>query len=389
MTEFTKPLCVAPWTNILIDTNKGVKPCCAYMDQHLGDLKNQEVADIINGKEWLEVKRKLSNHEWPLGCYKGCKESEDRTGWSPRLNFQIDHFQHGQHEYDIINYESNKIIYMEFNGSNICNLACLHCNPIFSSKWHVEWKKLGWDNTEYHNTLSNTELIEKNLKQLDLSNLKFIHFKGGEPMLNDETLCVLEYVNSLGILGNLKVTIFTNGSIYNERLIELLGKAKSLQFSVSIDGTSGLFEYVRYGEGNIEKIEKLVSRINELENSILAMSVSTMAYNIFDIVNIRDLWMKWRKSYKFVPPFFNIIVTGPEYLNVCVLSDNVRKELISHLTKYQLADEFNVIINALSNDYLGDEMHNRWVDYTKKMESMRGNNILDLVPELKDELVYR
>ena len=172
-------------------------------------------------------------------------------------------------------------------------------------------------------------------------------------------------------------------------MIELLGKAKSLEFIISIDGTSGLFEYIRYGEGSIENIEKLVSKINELKNSVLAMSVSTMAYNIFDIVNIRDLWLKWKKSYKFVEPFFNIIVTHPDYLNVCVLSDDVRKELISYLTKSQLSNEFTVVISALSNDYLGDTIHNRWVEYTKKMEAMRGNNILELVPELKNELVYR
>lgn len=387
MTELTKPLCVAPWTNILVDTNKGVKPCCAYMDTHIGDIEQTDVSEIINSPDWNEIKRKLLNQEWPKGCYKGCKEQEDKTGWSPRLNFQIDHFQH---EIDAaVNYESNEILYMEFNGSNVCNLACLHCNPIFSSKWQVEWKKLKLDDIEYKNTVSNVELIEKNLKQLNLSKLKHIHFKGGEPLLNDETLCVLEHLNSLDILKNVRVTVFTNGSIYNQRLIELFGKAKQFVCSVSIDGPDKLFDYIRYGESSIEKIEKLISVVNKLDNSMLGISVSTMVYNIFKLVEIRDLWIDWRSKYKFRNPFFNIVVTHPNYLNICVLSDATRKHLIEHLTKNQIANEFEVVLTALANEYLGDEIHNKWVDYTKNIEALRGNNILDLVPELKDELVYR
>lgn len=388
MTELKKPLCIAPWTNILVDTNKGIKPCCAYMDVHIGNLKNDSVTDIINSKEWTELKTKLSNHEWPAGCDRGCNQQEIKTGWSPRLGFQLDKFQ-GKEDADVIDYESNKIIYMEFNGSNVCNLACLHCNPIFSSKWQVEWKKLAFDDREYKNTLSNVDLIKENLKQLDLSNLKFIHFKGGEPMLNDETLTVLEHVNDLGILPNIKISIFTNGSIYNERLVELLGMAKNLHFYVSVDGTGELFDYIRYGESSIEKIENLVSKINQLDNSRLSMSVSTMVYNIFKLVEIRDLWDDWKKKYKFYDQYFNIVVTEPNYLNVCVLSDAVRKELIDYLTKHQHYNEFNVVIKSLKNQYLGDDVHNKWVNFTKKMEAMRGNNILDLVPELKDELVYR
>jgi hypothetical protein len=37
--------------------------------------------------------------------------------------------------------------------------------------------------------------------------------------------------------------------------------------------------------------------------------------------------------------------------------------------------------------YLGNESHNLWVDYTLQLEKIRNNNILDIEPLLKDELV--
>jgi hypothetical protein len=34
-------------------------------------------------------------------------------------------------------------------------------------------------------------------------------------------------------------------------------------------------------------------------------------------------------------------------------------------------------------------MHNQWIEYTELMETVRGNNILDIVPELKEEMRFR
>lgn len=392
MTELIKPLCVAPWTNILIDTNKGMKPCCAYMDEHLGNIRQQSVLEILSGDKWTNLKNKLKNQEWVPGCYKGCKAQEDNHSWSPRLNFQMDRFQHGQHEYDdIVNYESNEILYMEFNGSNVCNLACLHCNPIFSSKWVPEWEKLYPESAgKYKNTLPNTELIKSQLKQLDLTKLRFVHFKGGDPMFNDETLTVLEHLDELGIISNIRFTMFSNGTIINEKVIELLKKAKYFVFSVSIDGTGKLNEYIRYGDSSIENIIKTVEKINTISNVEITISVSTMVYNIFNLVEIRDFWLEITKKYKIEQyPYFNIVVTEPVFLNPCVLSDSVRQELIKHYTHHQLREEFEPVLRALANPYLGDDIHNEWVNYTRKIEAMRGNRIEDIVPQLANELVLR
>ena len=63
-----------------------------------------------------------------------CKRSEDRVNWSTRIAMQDRCTSSGE--------LSNKITYMEFDGSNICNLACLHCAPNLSSKWLEEWKEL-------------------------------------------------------------------------------------------------------------------------------------------------------------------------------------------------------------------------------------------------------
>ena len=83
---------------------------------------------------------------------------------------------------------------------------------------------------------------------------------------------------------------------------------------------------------------------------------------------------------------FNNFVQSPIYLSMNTLSDEARRELIEYYTKNSIHKEFEYVINVLSNDYLGDEIHGKWVEYTNIMEELRGNSITSIVPQLKKEL---
>jgi organic radical activating enzyme len=284
---------------------------------------------------------------------------------------------------------------MEFNGSNLCNLACLHCNPTYSSKWAIERKKMRPHLSHDHKfqyTPPNVELVEKNLAQLDLSSLRIIHFKGGEPMLNAETLCVLEYLDKISVLQHVDITMFTNATIKNEKIIELLAKAKSLRLTISMDGVGSLNDYIRYGSDvDKENITDIMSVFLTIPNCEISFSVSVMVYNIFNLVDIRDFWLEFNTKYKKIVPFpyFKLAVVSPSYLNPRVLSDSTRKELVEFYKNNQIRTEFENVITLLSGSYLGNDVHNEWVEYTEKIEGLRGNSIIKLVPQLEKELVYR
>ena len=79
-------LCTAPLTAAIIDTNKGVRPCCVYNGKYIGNLKEQSLINIINSAEWKKIKQQMYNNEWPASCLP-CKEREEVTGWSVRTLF--------------------------------------------------------------------------------------------------------------------------------------------------------------------------------------------------------------------------------------------------------------------------------------------------------------
>jgi len=57
------PFCLSPWTEILIDVNGKIRPCC-YHPMVLGDLNKESVLDIWNNDQYQEFRNKILNHDF-------------------------------------------------------------------------------------------------------------------------------------------------------------------------------------------------------------------------------------------------------------------------------------------------------------------------------------
>ena len=402
-------LCTAPLTAVLIDTNKGVRPCCAYGGNYIGNIKEKQLINIINSDEWKKVKEKMYANDWPTPCLS-CKEREDVTGWSVRTLFTDGSF-------DVTGWEEEKLTYLEFNGSNICNLACLHCTPGFSSKWVIDNKKAKavfdtYDQETQHKIryfdavqlytddergrstkmhLPDPELVIENLKDLDLSNIRTINFKGGEPLLNSETLAILNYLDELSVLSNVSIILSSNGTYVNQEIIDMFKKCKKITFNLSLDGINELFNYIRYGDAKFTDIEPVVARLNELSNISINFQVAIMNYNIFNLEEIRQWVVNMSEKYSVIHPVtgFKNCVQHPKYLSLQTLAEETRTELIIYFKGLLHSNHYDTVINNLETEYIGDDIHDDWVHYTNLMQTVRKNNILDIVPQLTKELQFK
>ena len=395
-----QPACLAPFIGVLVDVNKKVRPCCVYEvdgpgHYYPGDLKNESIKEIRNNKKWIQIKEDLINQKVIGGC-ELCAIREQRAGWSVRKGYQND-----GNGYALLDWTDEKLQMIEFNGSNICNLACMHCSSKFSTAWIPLAKKLNKIDSPAYSlnpedivTKANPELIIKNLVELDLSKLQWITLKGGEPLLNDETEVILEYLLEKNILQELTVHITTNGTIYNSKLIWLLGQAKRCHLLFSIDGNTKLNPYIRWSKKNfatLDKVEHVIDLLCVHPSIRIGISTSVMSYNIFSLVDIRDWWLtlieKYPNNVKIHKNIFENVVTT-HHVSVRNLSDVTRHELIKFYQENQSdMNEFVSVINELSKDYFGDQFHNQWVDYTNRLDQLRGTSILDVEPRLTNEFV--
>ena len=396
--------CAAPLTSILIDTNKGIRPCCYYQAGFLGNLNKNSIIEIVKNETWTTLKNQMRNNEWPVGCSL-CKKNEESFGTSLREIYSQNTTK--------AELDEEKITYIEFNGSNICNLSCLHCHSLYSSRWVGDSEKAKnivktqslekqkralfrpiLDLTDDDGTslikmhLPNPELVLENFKAMDLQHLKTLSFRGGEPFLNSETATILKYADTLGLLNNVDISITTNATYSNKEIIDLLKKCKSVHINLSIDGIGELFNYIRYGDAKFDSIEPTIAKLNEITNVGMLVSCAPMNYNAFNLLEIREWTTEISKKYNKVKPIpgFNNCVISPEYLSLATLSNDTRKQLIELYSTNSIQDEFKYVINLLANDYLGDEIHTRWVEYTELMQTVRKNNIVSIVPQLEKEL---
>ena len=381
-----KPLCIAPFVATLVDVTRNVRPCCVWSPNHyLGDLKEKTLIQILEDKPYQTAREAMFGQTLPLEC-QGCTDREAATGWSQRSQFQPD----GDVYYKLDGWEDGKIRYLELNGSNHCNLACIQCSSMYSSAWIADSKKLGHTYITPV-ILGNPDKLVSDLKELELSELKYLYFKGGEPMLNPENIAALLYFEEIDILKNISLHMITNGTVEpTEEFIRLLSKTKDCTIGFSVDGTSELNPYIRFSKNNfatIDKIEATMLKYSQVSNVKFNITCSIMTYNIFKLVEIRDWWLSLQhKGMPVNPNYFNHLILNKE-LDIRNLTDKTRIYLIEHYTHHQIDNEFETVLTTLKLPYLGNESHNLWVDYTLQLEKIRNNNILDIEPLLKDELV--
>jgi hypothetical protein len=376
------PLCVAARTALLIDPDKSVRPCCSYGNygQHLPGTWGidrlspaRRLADIVRSEPWQQVVEALDRGAIPTGC-ADCMRREVETGASLRRNLYSPNWQRG-------------LTYLELNTSNKCTLQCRHCGPGFSHRWA---KDLGG---EIHAACGD-ELLPT-LRELDLSHLERVMFKGGEPMVNGDVAVTLNYLREIGRLEHTHVSMVTNGSVIDDELVELMLDSHSVGLSISVDGVGDVQRYIRHGRSDTSLIERFVARWRDLQAARRVPTyvdvrplVSVMVYNVHALPAIAEWWRRVQQQpghLTMLPIQFDHFVLDPPELSVTVLRDPARARLAAHLQALD-AGLYGNVVRLLQQPWAGAETHAAFVQRTRSHDALLGTRLEDLVPGLAREL---
>lgn len=436
------PLCTAPFTSVVIDTHKGIRPCCSWDDLYFGNLRSESLSAILAGARWAQVKEDHLRGAWPQGCIN-CREREEQTGWSLRQSYLPGDASLGGVPGCYFSPHWDKgLTYLELNSTNLCNLACIHCTGAFSTRWLAEEERMerdgrhfdghgrgGQDGMRYQTHevhLPDNRLLLDTLAGLDLDRLAFVNLKGGEPMLNSDVKALLGFLRGKGILPQVEVHVSTNGTLADPEILEGLACARRVRIWLSVDGSGPIQEYIRYGDSSIAVIERTIAECARLENVEFGLCTSVMPYNIFSLERIYHWWRSLPKTFRgrarFLEPSFSLMITVPAYLSVRCLKDATRRRLAAFYKgldrggrgggvepllglaglarsaygmvraglrrdRHRRTGPYADVITMLEQPYLGDDLHNRFVEYTLAMDEYRGTRIAEVVPELEDEMV--
>ena len=123
--------------------------------------------------------------------------------------------------------------------TNQCNLRCPHC---YMKSGHA-----------MENELSTNE-IKLLCKSMYEKGVRKVSFTGGEPKMRKDFLDILKYVSALGY----KITIFTNGCIWNEEDIKLIATFNLDGVQISLDGYDEQTNSIIRGKGSFSKALKTI-----------------------------------------------------------------------------------------------------------------------------------
>ena len=401
-------ICSAPFTGIMIDTDKSIKPCCAYGDHNAFGpsapdatvLENNNdfgvmsdtyrLKDIIESEQRKRIQDITRENKIPIGC-ETCERRYKRTGQSQKGLWVV------SPEKLYPGWQDN-ITSLELNNSNTCNLSCAPCNSFFSSSWLKYEEMLSFDDSRHLKRPPTASFnLVPHLKEIDLTHLKVLTIKGGEPFMNLELLPILQHLLEINVLQDVIIKLVTNGTILGKELKEiklLLEKAKSVKINISVDGVGDVGTYIRYSPqkfAKVENIEKFLKTFEGQRNVKFMLYPSIQIYNIFSIDKLVEWWgtmvNKYENVYDYVE--LNHFVLGPDYLSVAALQPHTIKKIIQYY-KNKGDQRYEKLITSLCKvTYLGDQVHNKMVKYTLEMDKIKGQNVFESIPDLADEMIIK
>jgi wyosine [tRNA(Phe)-imidazoG37] synthetase (radical SAM superfamily) len=305
------PKCLMFKHGMTIGPVGNVRPCCMYM--------NEDIDQRYNEPGWREKFDELydaSLDKWLPNCYE-CKAEEDRGQTS--LRQQANEWFEG----------AQGIQYWDLKLHNTCNLTCVMCNPISSSKWQTlvndnpeeEWlgvvKKEARMRTGWHKDIL-PEMMEQ------LYDTKYLKFTGGEPLLIPHVKKIIKKLYEDEVSPAVRLSIITNGTVPIEpEFLKMLLTFKQVIFLVSIDGIEDRFEYIRQGakwsdvEYNLKQFKQI-----EVNNSNFNLNINylPMAVNAAQD-NDAEAWAKENK----ITFSKSVEIYRPKYLTYASLSYKLRE----------------------------------------------------------------
>ena len=313
-----KSICTLPWHGFELEPNGNVKNCIISNTQ-LGNINNQNIADILHGAKNKTLKQKMLDDKKPYNCAGCYLQEKGRTNLSS-ISSRLYYLKELAKKTDLNFYDKVKnfsLKHVDLRWTNSCNQACVYCSPELSSKWAQEL------NVKIKSKKESREAV-KNFVFENIEQLENVYLAGGEPMLMKENMEFLTLLKEKNPDCNVRVN--TNLSTTNTGIFESLCELSNVHWTVSVETIEEEYNYIRY-HGNWHDFSKNIDVISKLDHKI----TFNMLHFILNYKSIHTC-VDYLKGKGFND---NSFVIGPLYnpphLNTMNLPDEMMHEVLFDL----------------------------------------------------------
>lgn len=379
--------CMAPWLGVSVRVNS--LSVCANSSVYFKITQPTPLSEALNILPFQDY-RKEHAQNWPLASCHVCT-FRHQANINTLKNYYdgLKVLQKSNETRPAISAED--IILLDLNLSNVCNLKCRMCSHLRSSTWKTDQKKLS-ENLDF---VAAPENQEESLIDLDFekfSNLRFIVLKGGEPFFDKKSIALLERLVASGLSKKIFLTTFTNG-IYVNKYHNLLKEFLHVSLMFSFEASGGLYSYIRGGNSTFAEFEDNILSVAHIPSVQLGFMYTPQAYNIFDLPDsINWLWNKLSPRLpkpieeKKLRSYFGNTLQTPDYLSISSLPKHIREAAVEKVEKSKVSSLSPW--SSLKPIYLLEhpkqaDLYTRFLQYTKTLDKIRGESVLDFLPEFR------
>ena len=374
--------CALPWQSLSIDNQGRSRICCNSNAHYSGSFSGHKIMSCASIDEAMhtsyhaEVRSSMLAGERPASCKK-CWDIEDNGGRSFRQIWN-----------DILG-ETDTIAprYLDITLGNKCNLTCRQCNEWNSHLWQIDNHRLGrYTDRELSDTFWFEDARARTLIMSAVNTATHINFLGGEPLIVEEQMDLLERCVELGIAGRIELSYNTNMTVLRPRQLALWQQFKRVNLSVSLDAVGAQNDYIRQNS-RFSDIERNLQQIH-ISCDTVQMTVHA-TFGVLNALTLHELvaWSDTQPWFAGRLPWLNI-VTFPAHQDARHLPDHAKAVVeqqiaaaISGREDDHSYSSYTAAINHLHQSSDPAKWHKFWAD-ADQLDAYKHTNLRHSLPQL-------
>jgi MoaA/NifB/PqqE/SkfB family radical SAM enzyme len=390
----SKTFCIYPWIHLHAYPTGEAYPCChAEMAYPVGNCRHKTLEEIYYDAPMRELRNDMLTEQPNPTCGR-CYEQEESGFFSGRKSAN----KHHGHHIKRIDDGKFEMTYWDIRFSNLCNLSCRSCGHIFSSSWYQDQVKLAGPTWAVENKALNIagrnkdDMWEQLIPHLDY--VEQIYFAGGEPLMMEEHYRILDELERRGRFDVRLIynTNFTQTKLKDREVFDYWRKFDSVAVGASLDAMGVRAEYIRKGTSwdQVERNREQMLAVCPNVDFYISPTLSIM-----NALHLPDFHRAWVDKGYIKPQDLNVnILQDPAYLRIDIASQEYKEHINikyqEHLDWLRPQDPLNratvgfeSAINFMMATNNTTLIPKFWIK-TGELDQIRNENILDIIPELKD-----
>jgi hypothetical protein len=427
--------CSSPWFHLRIDPAGRYLPCrwSSHQDTTGYTVANTTISGFMNSNIMQEIRARMLDGN-VLSMCSACHYEDSNNKVSGRqrqlLKSAVDinnfdktfcsspHWDSFEHSFNNHGHTNSQPVDLQIDLGNTCNSSCIMCTPTYSSKLSSEYKLLS--NLQpsifklhepFKNWTDDTTLVDKFVNELtQISNVKYIHFLGGETLYLKSFYTICNQLIDLGLAKDISIGTTTNCTVYTPELEYIIQNFKHVHLGLSVEAVHPINDYIRYPSKHTQVALNIVKflQLRKQHNLQLSLRITPNIFSIYHLDTIFELMLAEgiiAESCNILhePSCLRIELLPRELITVCLTKIN------QVIQKHQLIKDHQTIINRRREDLVNpviaqvifeykhllenlvvptnvEQERYNLVKYLKAFEQVHNNTILDYLPEYEEFL---